>query len=130
MAKKRVKKAPRRGKKAIEDIRDFAPPWLAWVADHPLLHSDLDDLTGEEIDKASKYPAAPSEFSVNVLKQCQLRPARIENLIMRVAKFQADARKKEDAANVQKEDEDIATLEAAMAAALGDTVVIGMGGVT
>ena len=108
MAKKKRAKKPA--------AHDFMPDWLSWAADHPLLNITEGEETDEEL--AIPYRKAPSQLAQNTFEHYRGDPALVERLLFRVAKYHADHIKKRDASVATEEDEDIASLEEVMKAAM------------
>ena len=120
-------------KKKLKEIegREWAPPWMAWLIDHPLLL--LTEAEMVDVDMPSrkrnaliragvayeKETPCPSQFARNLFGHYRGKSVKLDKLFFNASRHYADFTKKELKKIEQEEDEAIADLEKTMHAAIG-----------
>ena len=112
----------KRRRKLTEDDLEFLPPFLKWVAKHPLLYIKEEDMSVKwrklEKEYLVEFPC-PNQMARHMLTQYRGNPDRLEKLYFRVCSLYAQSQTRKNTEKSKEEDAAIADLEAAKAAALG-----------
>jgi len=128
------KKVSRKKLKPINDDRDFLPPFIAWLVDHPLLLLSEEALDDDEmptrrrnalIKEGKAYEEAnpcPSQFARNLFGHYRGQGSKLDKLFFNTSRHYSDHIRKKAKKIEEEEDEAIADLEKTMLAALGGGV--------